>query len=113
MSKIEIKLSEFIKLDCPSDKLEVDNLQQIEIEQKEICIEFKYPLGSPVVFNFPAPNSQNFTKENIIDCIFDGYKEIYSDTEKYKIHSHYLNQLFIEGIEYNQDNNIILLEIGS
>ncbi len=110
MEKIKI---DFIWLGQNKYKVKIDNENNVEIESKELNIKFDYPLKEPVIMNFKAPNGQNFTKKNIIDCIFSGYKKIYSDIEKYKIHSHYLNQLFIEGIEYTKNSNVILLEIGS
>jgi len=82
---------------------------------------------------FDYENKGGFTRIDLFRCIYEGYKKIYDEEEqevgdlgiyenlynrkesdgKYGIWGHYLDDLFLEGVFYNLDLNLVTLFIGS
>ena len=130
-------------IDCWSDlesKYEWEKMDEIVIPYPKVSIEFDYPLKSKFRFEFQSDVSEGFTRKNIVDIICKKYQEIYDEEnasltdppstvdermnkgglinrEKtdgpYGIWGHDLGDLYLEGIEFDSEKNMVSLSIGS
>lgn len=114
------------------------NPKEIVIPQQKINIVFRYPFEKEFVFEFKANTSEGFTKEYLIDCICNQYEKMYKEENEatpptsmeermkrgglvnrestegpYGIWGHDIEDLYLEGIEYNEKTNTVHLFIGS
>jgi hypothetical protein len=87
------------------------SLLKNKIEKEEIFIQFDYPLETPAVMKFKDKNGFDLAK--IIQCIIEGYVNIYKSEEKYGIWGHEINDLSIEAILYDEKKNLVTMSIGS
>jgi hypothetical protein len=104
----------------------------IIISSEVVHVHFDYPLSRPVIFDYE--NENGFSRIDILRCIHEGYSRIYEEeletgkledkqttfrdnrprsNGKYGIWGHYLKDLWIEGIVYNELTNEVMLDIGS
>ncbi len=83
--------------------------EQVVILDKEIIIQFDYPLNKEVYFMYE--NESGFTRLDLFQCIFEGYKKIYDGT--YEIWGHSLGELYLEGVWYFRRERTLHLRIGS
>jgi len=112
-------------------KSKVLNPEEIVIRDEDISIVFTYPLSTKAIFSHHSAGG--FSRMDLFRCIYEGYKKIY-DTEvaevadpgtgkrvlnrkrsfgSYGIWGHYLEELVIEGIQYNPKKKMVSMFIGS
>ncbi len=109
---------------------------EVVIPDREIGIEFRYPLGNPVTLQFKSDGG--FTRKKLIWQIVASYMQIYMEEEKsinekpvlpidargcmlnrnetdgkYAIWGHDLGDLWLESLHYYPDTHIVSLGIGS
>ena len=110
---------------------ELQNAEDLVIEDEKIKILFNYPLSTEVTLEFE--NIGGFTRMDVFRCIYEGYKKIYDEEEedagdpgsapnllnrgesegRYGIWGHYISELYIEQIFYNETTKTISMFIGS
>lgn len=115
----------------PIAKRNLLNPDEIIIKEELIKIEFTYPLSNEVIFKYR--NKGGFSRMDLWNCIYDGYKRIYEEEEKevgdpgtapnlmnraesygkYGIWGHQIGELYIERVLYNKSRKTIKLRIGS
>lgn len=111
----------------------LQNPDEIVITDKKISIQFTYPLGSPVSFEFVSIQPEGFSRKELIKHIVETYKKIYQEEAetttsrkdyphllnrgttngKYKIYGHELRDLVLERITYDSVAHQVDLGIGS
>ncbi|MBA7645082.1 hypothetical protein ES703_52835 [subsurface metagenome] len=107
------------------------NPDELAIKEDKITIEFSYPLSVKVYFKFEKEGG--FTNMDLLRFVYEGYKKIYDEEEeevgdpgiydklynrkpshgKYGIWGHYMNDLYLEIINYNPEKRLCTLDIGS
>jgi len=107
------------------------NPDELAIKEHKITIEFSYPLSVKVYLEFEKEGG--FTNMDLLRCVYEGYKKIYDEEEaqagdpgiydmlynrrpshgKYGIWGHYMNDLYLEVINYNPEKRLRTLDIGS
>ena len=107
------------------------NPDELAIKEDKITIEFSYPLSVKVYFKFEKEGC--FTNMDLLRFVYEGYKKIYDEEEeevgdpgiydklynrkpshgKYGIWGHYMNDLYLEIINYNPEKRLCTLDIGS
>ena len=105
--------------------------KEIILKSKKIRIVFAYPLTNMVSFEYE--NKKGFTRMDLFNHIYEGYKKIYMEEEnevgdpgtwkyainrarsygKYGIWNHYLGDLLIESVFYSPSRKTIEMFIGS
>ena len=104
----------------------------VVIPNTTISIFFEYPLSHPATFEYSSETG--FTRRKILECVYQGYKKIYDEENetgvkeskdkvpienrprsngKYGIWGHYIDQLFIEHLEFNVKTSLLKLGMGS
>ena len=83
--------------------------EQVVIHDKEIKIQFDYPLNKNVYFEYK--NESGFTRIDLFRYILEGYKKIYDGP--YEIWGHSLAELYLEGLWYVKSERTLRLHIGS
>ena len=124
-----------------STKYDFVNPDELIINKSDVRIMFEYPLKNPLIYRAEAPQVFGFTRRNLIDIIVTKYHDIYQeekDTTQIPILSmqerltaqnnlmnpnstngtfgvwgHDIEDLFIDGIQYDPLVNLISLVIGS
>ena len=76
-----------------------------------ISIFYKYPIEHPVSLNFRSIGG--FTRELLFLCIQAGYREIYQNEHVYRVWGHPIESLWVEGVEYDSDKELVFLRMGS
>lgn len=126
--------------DWSNDKsfFNLNNSADIVIPNKKVKIVFDYPFSQEFIFEFTSDTEEGFTREYLIDCICLQYKKMYDEENasvevssieermkkggllnreqtdgKYGIWGHDIEDLYLEGIKYDENNNIVILSIGS
>ena len=107
------------------------NADEIIIEDEKITIRFTYPLSIEVLV--ACEKKGGFSRKDLFKLIYENYKRIYVEETAtvgdpgiderlynrkkskgpYGIWGHYLEDLFLEVIRYNQEEKIVYLSIGS
>ena len=82
-------------------------VKDMKFPKKEGFLYLRYPLSV-----WAKVKIQYSSIYELIDTIKKGYKEIYSNPDKFGIWGHYISDLVIEGIEIFKDGDISL-SIGS
>lgn len=83
---------------------------EVVISEANIKILFNYPLKNSVTFSFNSESG--FTRKKLVDIIVKTYKQIYDENpEKYDIYKYGLDldELYLNGILYDQINNLVKL----
>ena len=110
------------------DRDQLRNPNEIVIEDEKIWIEFTYPLSVRVEFEYN--NKGGFSRLDLWRCIYEGYKRIYDEEEadagnapnlmnrarsggRYGIWGHYMSNLYLEWITYDDLTKTISMFIGS
>lgn len=133
--KYGISESIAIKIATKYNINKVINLNHIVIIDNDIEVEISYPLKTAV--RCKGSSSSGWTRIKLINFIIKTYKKIYKDEYKsskikiipikkriglenrnttdgiYGIWGHDITDLFIEGIEYDKNNKVVTLSIGS
>lgn len=104
---------------------------EIVINETEILLRVTYPLIRPA--QVKLKRSTGFTRRQLVESIYKCYKKVYAQEDaskttiissdkvynrgetngKYGIWGHCMDNLFIEGIEYQPDKKLVTLAIGS
>ena len=122
------------------DKSEINLAQpkKVVIPKQTISIAFRYPFSDTFTFDFNADKPEGFTMEHLIDCICRKYKEMYDEENAavqvstpeerlacggllnreqtsgaFGICGHDLGDLYLEGITYSAEDNLVTLSVGS
>lgn len=108
-------------------QLDLVNPNEMVTGLEKLVIEFDYPLSNPTALEFTSRGG--FSRLNLFRCIYEGYKRIY-DVEDgdpgnipgmlnhatsdgpFGIWGHSMGDLFIEGVEINDDGTV-KLHMGS
>ena len=105
--------------------------KKVIIKSKTINIVYDYPLNKPVTFTHTSPTG--FSKHDLMKLIKDDYRRIYYEEDAavgdpgyipdmdnreqsfgpYGIWGHYLEDLVLEGAEYDRKTKTLTLSIGS
>lgn len=109
-SKVSGKSSpRVIDYGTPNLLRDVDNLDKKVIYNNTVYIQFEYSLEKKILFNYT--NKDGFVLLDLFRCLYSGYKKIYADKKRYGTSIHYLDDLYIEGIYYDKNKNLVTLNI--
>lgn len=107
------------------------NPDEVVITDEKIMMNITYPLSAEV--NIPLEKKGGFTRMDVFKSIYKAYKRIYEEEEKdvgdpgsydnlynrrksegkYRIWGHYIDDLLIESVSYDQKTKILYMFIGS
>lgn len=107
------------------------NPDEVIITDEKITMNITYPLSVEV--NVPLEKKGGFTRMDVFKHIYEAYKHIYDEEEKsegdpgtynnmynrkesegkYGIWGHYLSNLLIESVSYDQKEKMLHMFIGS
>lgn len=120
------------------DQFNLESPDEIVIPEQNIYIAIDYPVRDTYTFHFVANTEKGFTREFLIDCICTQYEKIYveenavckvssieermrkgglinreSTNGPYGIWGHDIEDLYLEGINYDANTQMVTLSIGS
>lgn len=82
------------------------------LEKREVEITIDYPLNKKHTFMHLDSKGLGCVT-SLIDRIVSEYKYVYSKPKEFGIWGHSLGDLVLEGIELNEENNKVILYVGS
>ena len=89
------------------------NPNKVVIKDEKITMNITYPLSIEV--NRVLEKKGGFTRMDVFKRIYEAYKQIYDEEEKgkYGIWGHYIGDLVIESVSYDQKEKMLYMFIGS
>lgn len=100
------------------EERELVNGVELVSPYKIITIQFDYPLSTIVNLTFESTDPQGFTRHTFWKAIKEGYKLIYQQEHedasknqkgRHGIWGHYIDDLFIEGVEEVEESKYKLI----
>lgn len=101
-----------VKCDIRIADVDVDEKRHVVLPiNRSTRLVVDYPLSHKV--DFELCERSTWTLYDLIDKITQVYKDIYRDSAQYNVHSHNIDDLYLEGIVIDKWKNVITLSVGN